>query len=102
MIVFSRRGRRYETEVARFRRWNSDDGRYSIVETRSKFGLNTRFIAIVRLKNSEVIIARARTLAGAKRACQRHEKKRPPAAVQTRGASRRKAKTRRKKDENDS
>ena len=76
-VTFSRRATKKETETAFQRRWTSDCGRYAVVESRSKFGLTTHFIAIAIGENGEVAFNnRTKTKVGCIKKCNEREAKR--------------------------
>lgn len=64
----TRRARRYENEVATFRRWKATTAALELVEVRSKFGLPTRYLIIARLPcGNERILSRHRQRRAAER-----------------------------------
>jgi len=69
----TRRARRYESDVARFRRWPAaGGGNLALIEIRSKLGLPTRFVIVERLPSgNERIVSRHRKRTAAHRRLQR-------------------------------
>lgn len=75
----TRRARRYESDVAKFRRWKAASGALELVEVQSKFGLPTRYLVITRLPTgSERILSRHRKRRAAERRLERLAQTRQP------------------------
>jgi len=70
MITWKKRAEVKRNETGTFRRWESDTS-YSVVETKSDFGLLTRYLAVQRIgDNGEIVISRHRTKRRALAACE--------------------------------
>lgn len=70
VLAWPKRAKRYETEVAHFRRWTA--GGFSVIEIRSKFGLPSRYLATRRTEaGGEIILSRHRSRRRAIDACDR-------------------------------
>ena len=82
MIYWLKRAKTNETQTAKQRRIEgviveTGDRLYVVVESKSKYGLSTKYLAIKRCDNgNEVLLSnRSRSLDGAKKVCEQDARK---------------------------
>ena len=68
MAAIVKRARKYETSVAKFRRWRSTCGQFALVEITSTLGLSKRYVVVERHGNgNESVVSRHRKRRAAER-----------------------------------